>query len=91
MHLQYRIRMTGENGLAQAIIFFSNILETWNSKLNTFAYNSGKLNDGEWQAFYAQMDEWFESMNKALSFVGKPTKDGDELGGDKEKPTTKRV
>ena len=84
--------MTGENGLAQTIIFFSNILETWNSKLNTFAYNSGKLNDVEWQAFYAQLDEWLESMNKALSFVGKPTKDSDDLGGAaKETTTTRRV
>ena len=83
--------MTGENGLAQAIIFFSNILETWNSKLNTFAYNSGKLNDSEWQAFYAQMDEWLESMNKALSFVGKSTKDNDDLGAEKQTTTTKRV
>lgn len=83
--------MTGENGLAQTIIFFSNILETWNSKLNTFAYNSGKLGDGEWQAFYAQMDEWLEAMNKAVSFVGKPTKDNDELGTGKETTTTKRV
>lgn len=81
--------MTGENGLAQAIIFFSNVLETWNSKLNTFAYNGGKLNDGEWQAFYAQTDEWLEGMNKALTFVGKPTNDSDDLGGEKERKPAK--
>ena len=67
--------MTGENGLAQAIIFFSNVLESWNSKLNTFAYNGGKINEGEWQAFYSQTDEWLESINKAITFVGKPNKD----------------
>jgi len=81
--------MTGENGLAQSIIFFSNVLEAWNSKLNTFAYNGGKLNDSDWQAFYAQMDEWLETINKTLTFVGKPMKDGDNLGDEKQKKEAK--
>ena len=91
MHLQYRIRMTGENGLAQAIIFFSNVLETWNSKLNTFAYNGGKLNEGEWLAFYSQMDEWLESINKSITFVGKSMKDNDDLGDEKQEKQKKPV
>ncbi len=81
--------MTGENGLAQSIIFFSNVLEAWNSKLNTFAYNGGKLIDSDWQAFYTQMDEWLETINKTLTFVGKPMKDSDNLGDEKQKKEAK--
>ena len=78
LHEQYRIRMTGENGFAQTIIFFSNILESWNSKLNMYAYNSGKFSEAEWQSFYGQTDEWIETIEKAEQIVGKPTKDHDE-------------
>jgi hypothetical protein len=81
--------MTGENGLAQAIIFFSNVLESWNSKLNTYAYSGGKINEGEWQGFYSQIDEWLEIINKAVNFVGKSTKDDDDIGGEKKKKETK--
>ncbi len=81
--------MTGENGLAQSIIFFSNVLEAWNSKLNTFAYNGGKLNENEWQIFYSQMDEWLETINKSVTFVGKSIKDDDDIGGEKKKKETK--
>lgn len=91
MHLQYRIRMTGENGLAQSIIFFSNVLETWNSKLNTYAYNGGKLNESEWQSFYSQMDEWLETINKAINFVGKSIQDHDDIEGEKKKKETRPV
>ena len=83
--------MTGENGLAQAIIFFSNVLESWNSKLNTYAYSGGKLNEAEWQAFYAQMEEWLETINKALTFVGKSTKDDEDTGERKKTNETKQV
>ena len=81
--------MTGENGFAQTIIFFSNILESWNSKLNTFAYNAGKLNEAEWQAFYAQSEEWLETLNKATQMIGKPTKDHEEDNGEGKKRTKK--
>jgi hypothetical protein len=83
--------MTGENGLAQTIIFFSNVLEAWNSKLNTFAYNGAKLNDSDWQAFYSQMDEWLETINKTLTYVGKSVKDNDNLEEGKPKKETKPV
>jgi hypothetical protein len=91
LHSQYRIRMTGENGLAQAIIFFNNILEAWNSKLNTYAYNAGKLNEGDWRAFYFQMDEWLETINKAITLVGKRIKDNDDIEEEKKKKETKPV
>jgi hypothetical protein len=91
LHLQYRIRMTGENGLAQAIIFFSNVLESWNSKLTTFAYSAGKLNETDWIAFYTQMDEWLDTINKAVTFVGKSTKDDDDTGGGKKRDEPQRV
>jgi hypothetical protein len=81
--------MTGENGLAQTIIFFSNVLETWNIKLNSYAYSSGKFSDGEWQSFYSQMDEWLETVNKAINLVGKSTKDDDSIEGEKKKKETK--
>ena len=77
--------MTGENGVAQTIIFLSNVLESWHSKLNTFAYNAGKLNEAEWLAFYSQMDEWLEAITKAVTFVGNPTKENnDNTGGLKQ-------
>ncbi|CAF1214104.1 unnamed protein product [Rotaria sordida] len=92
LHSQYRIRMTGENGLAQSIIFFSNVLESWNSKFNTYAYSGGKINEAEWLAFFSQMDEWFETMNKAVTLVGKSTKDNqDDIGGEKKGNETKNV
>ena len=83
--------MTGENGLAQAIIFFSNVLEQWNSKLNTFAYGGGKLNEAAWQAFYAQMEEWFDAINKTMSYIGKSTKINDNIDAGKRKSATKRM
>ena len=83
--------MTGENGLAQSIIFFSNVLETWNSKLNTFAYSGGKLTENDWQGFYAQMDESLETIDKTLSYVGKSTKDSDNIEDDKQKKEAKPV
>jgi hypothetical protein len=84
--------MTGENGFAQTIIFFSNILESWNSKLNTFAYNAGKLSEAEWLGFYAQSEEWLETLNRATHMIGKPTKDHEEGDGDGKKSTkSKRV
>jgi len=89
LHLQYRIRMTGENGLAQTIIFFSNVLETWNSKLNTYAYSGGKLTESDWLTFYAQMDEWIEAIHKAIGCVSKPTKDSDDLPTDTKKKDAK--
>lgn len=91
LHLQYRIRMTGENGLAQTIIFFSNVLETWNSKLNTYAYSGGKITESDWQNFYFQMDEWLESVHKAIGFVGKSTKDNDDLPTESKKKETKPI
>ena len=78
LHGQYRIRMTGENGFAQIIIFFSNILEGWTSKLNTFAYNVGKISEAEWQSFYNQSEEWLETVQKAINVVGKVTKEHDD-------------
>jgi hypothetical protein len=83
--------MTGENGLAETIIFFSNVLESWNSKLNTYAYGGGKLNDNEWLIFYSQMDDWLETINKAVTFVGKSIKDDDDIEGEKKKKETKSV
>jgi hypothetical protein len=84
--------MTGENGLAQAIIFFGNALETWNGKLNTFAYGGGKLNEAAWQAFYSQVEEWFDGMNKAMSYIGKSSKINEENTDErKKKKETKRV
>ncbi|CAF3331691.1 unnamed protein product [Rotaria socialis] len=92
LHSQYRIRMTGENGLAQTVIFFSNVLESWNSKFNTYAYTGGKISEGEWLAFYSQMDEWLEGINKAVAFVGKSTKDSsDELDEQKKGNAVKNV
>lgn len=85
--------MTGENGFAQTIIFFSNILESWNTKLNTFAYNAGKFSEAEWQAFYGQTEEWIETISKAMGMVGKATKDQDEelLNQEKRNEKAKRV
>ncbi|CAF3662745.1 unnamed protein product [Rotaria sp. Silwood1] len=92
LHSQYRIRMTGENGLAQSVIFFSNVLESWNGKFNTYAYSGGKINEGEWLGFYSQMDEWIDTMNKAVTFVGKSTKDNhDDNSGEKKENDTKNV
>ncbi|CAF3964124.1 unnamed protein product [Rotaria sp. Silwood2] len=92
LHSQYRIRMTGENGLAQSVIFFSNVLESWSGKFNTYAYSGGKTSEAEWLAFYSQMDEWLETMNKAVTFVGKSTKDNhDDTGGEKKENETKNV
>jgi hypothetical protein len=83
--------MTGENGLAQSIIFFSNVLESWNSRLNTYAYSGGKINEAEWQGFYGQTEEWLETINKAVTFVGKSTKDDEEIGERKKTNEIKPV
>ena len=84
--------MTGENGVAQMIIFFNNVLETWNSKFTTFAYSGGKINDADWLAFYAQMDEWLETLAKAITFVGKPSKDSvEEIDAAQKQGKTKRM
>ncbi|UJR32075.1 hypothetical protein I4U23_019543 [Adineta vaga] len=91
LHSQYRIRMTGENGLAQAIIFFTNVLETWNSKLNTYAYGGGKLNEAAWHAFYAQMEEWFDAINKSMTYIGKSIRFGEIADSGKKKGETKRI
>lgn len=77
--------MTGENGLAQGVIFLSNVLESWTSKLHTYVNGTGRINETEWLAFYSQMDEWLESINKSVNFVGKSTKDsGDDTNGEKK-------
>ncbi|CAF1239746.1 unnamed protein product [Adineta steineri] len=92
LHGQYRVRMTGENGLASAIIFFSNALETWNSKLNTFAYGGGKLNEAAWHTFYAQMEEWFEAITRTVTYVGKSARANDDIDmGNKKRGDTKRI
>lgn len=83
--------MTGENGLAQSIIFFTNVLETWNSKLNTYAYGGGKLNEAAWQAFYAQMEEWFEAISKTTVYIGKPMRLSEGADAGKKKDGVKRM
>lgn len=84
--------MTGENGLAQSIIFLSNVLESWNSKFNAFAYSAGKIHEAEWLAFHSQMDEWLESINKAVTFVGKSIRDhSDDPSAEKKESGTKNV
>ncbi|CAF0912480.1 unnamed protein product [Adineta ricciae] len=91
LHSQYRIRMTGENGLAQSIIFFVNVLETWNSKLNTYAHGSGKLNEAAWHAFYGQMEEWFDAINKTMTYIGKSMRFGETADSGKKKDEGKRI
>ena len=83
--------MTGENGLAQSIIFFANVLETWNSKLNTYAYGGGKLNEAAWQAFYGQMEEWFDAINKTMTYIGKSMRFGETADTGKKKGEGKRM
>lgn len=78
LHGQFRVRMTGENGFAQMIIFFSNVMETWTSKINTFAYNNGKFTESEWGSFFNQSEEWIETLSRAADHIGKPTKEIDE-------------
>lgn len=78
--------MTGENGLAQAVIFLSNILESWSSKFNTYAHAGGKISETEWLIFYSQLDEWIDALNKSLTYVGKATKDNhDDISDEKKK------
>ena len=83
--------MIGENGLAQAIIFFSNVIESWSSKLKTFAYSAGKVNDAEWRAFHGQMDEWIETLTRAVTLVGKTTKDEENATDEDKRVATKRM
>ena len=59
--------------------------------MNTFAYNGARLNENDWLAFYAQLDEWLETINKTLTFVGKSTKDAENLEDEKQKKEAKPV
>jgi hypothetical protein len=71
LHIQYRIRLSGENGLSKIYSDFSNNLDICIQKLSHHIdRNESRMTAQEWKIFFDTVEEWFCFIAKLNSVVG---------------------
>jgi len=70
MHQRYRLRMSGENGIASSMIHIINSLDTWTNKLNTVINGGDPLFESEWiQLADFLQSNWIEALNEIITLL----------------------
>ncbi|XP_014661492.1 PREDICTED: axonemal dynein light chain domain-containing protein 1-like isoform X2 [Priapulus caudatus] len=55
---QYKVQVSGENGVAPSTINLLNSMETWVNRLMAIANGANTLSESEWLRFFGLMSEW---------------------------------
>ncbi|XP_064649134.1 axonemal dynein light chain domain-containing protein 1-like isoform X2 [Lineus longissimus] len=82
---QYQVRLTGDNGVARGFIHLSNVLETWDTRLNTVLHGSNPLPDAEWTRFYQLLEDWINAIDETHACIGLAQKEEDKVDGKEHK------
>jgi hypothetical protein len=76
LHIQYRIRLSGENGLSKIYSEFNNNLDICIQKLSHHSdKNEPRMTEQEWRIFFETIEEWFCFMSKLNSVIGSCVKE----------------